>query len=293
MAGTAPDATAKFDLDSPCADDAAVRNLLLSATGQELRVGSEHWLGKCASRTRLFKSKSASEVRLGWESVNFVFLHVVDITALSGIKAGWLFRPAFLSQVLMDLLTAGGLQAVDAAHESDLVVALAAAAKTAPPIRAAVGDVVLLETLRTGTWLDDALTGPFISRDGKGRALAQMRSTFGGWLTAAEALAVKPLLVQAPYTLQTVVGDIQGLDPTGQAQLIGAAFVQTELAARQELSALPERPTDPCARLPPRCSRRSRKARPPSPGWCGRTCGNHHDSACASSERIMTAQNAS
>jgi len=58
--------------------------------------------------------------------------------------------------------------------------------------------------------------------------------------------------------------------------------------ARQDLSACPERPTDPCARLPPRCSHRSRKARPPSPGWCGRTCGNHHDSACASSERIMT-----
>ena len=65
MAGTAPDSTAKFDLDSPCADDAAVRNLLSSATGQELRVGSDHWLGKCASRTKLFKRKSASEVRLG------------------------------------------------------------------------------------------------------------------------------------------------------------------------------------------------------------------------------------
>ena len=89
MFGMAPDVTAIFNLDSPCADDDAIRNLLSLATGRELRVGTDHWLGKSASRTKVFKSNCASEVRVDWDTVNFIFLHLVDITSLAGIKAGW------------------------------------------------------------------------------------------------------------------------------------------------------------------------------------------------------------
>ena len=77
MSGNAPDDTAIFKLDSPCADDDAIRNMLSLATGKQLRVGVEHWLGKSASRTKVFKSNSASEVRVDWDAVNFIFLHVV------------------------------------------------------------------------------------------------------------------------------------------------------------------------------------------------------------------------
>ena len=229
MAGTAPDGTALFETYSPCADDDQIRTLLTTATGKDLRVGMEHWLAKSAARTPLLVRKTQTEVYVGWEMTSWALLHVVDVTALADIPVGWILRPSFMSQALMDLLTAGGLQAFDAAHEGDVVGALVKAAKTVPVIKATPDDVVMLERTTTGTWLEHALTGSFISRDGKGRAYAQMRSVFGGWYTAADATSVKNVLEQVPYTFLTLVGDIQGLPNVSKAQMIGAAFVKTEI----------------------------------------------------------------
>ena len=180
MAGTAPDATSLLTLTGAAATDAALRTLLGSATGKLLRVGPEHWLHKSAADVAsVTLRRTATEADLSWAAVDWMLGRVINITALSGIKCNWMFRPAFMSQVLMDLQTGGGLQALAAAHEGELAAALSSAARVLPVIKATPADVIILDSLSTGGWLDEATTANFTSHDGSARAYVQMRTALG------------------------------------------------------------------------------------------------------------------
>ena len=87
MAGTAPDDTATYDTTSPAASDAALKTLLGTALGKDLRVGSEHWLAKAAAETTLCHQSSGSDSLFKWFGVEWLMGRVIDITDLADDKA--------------------------------------------------------------------------------------------------------------------------------------------------------------------------------------------------------------
>ena len=103
--GTAPDATATFDYTAAATSAAAIKALLGTAAGKNFRVDSEHVLAKCASGTSIVAGTVAGsdDILLDIFSVEWLLGRIIDITALKDMKAIWMFRKAFLSQVAMDL----------------------------------------------------------------------------------------------------------------------------------------------------------------------------------------------
>ena len=201
MSGHAPDATSLFNLVSPAATDDELKSLLASAAGKNFRVSSQHFLSKAAVDTAIVVGFAAgTDVLVDWGMTDWLFGRVVDITALSGIQANWVFRPAFLGQVMMDLQNAGGLQAAKAADEGELASLVVAAAKTMPLIKAQPADVLVLDDTATGHWIDHALTANFTSEDGTARAYMQFRSTLGFWRSPGDLGLQVPVIQQIPYT---------------------------------------------------------------------------------------------
>ena len=84
------------------------KNLLGTAAGTMLRLGPEHFLAKAAGGTPLVNITGGGDVETSWAGADWLAGRAVDISELKHIKARWLFRPAFLSQLLMDLQNAGG-----------------------------------------------------------------------------------------------------------------------------------------------------------------------------------------
>ena len=64
MTGKAPDATSIFHLTAPAADDAALKTLLGTATGNEFRVGPEHFLVSSAQVTDIVVGKDGAQWRV-------------------------------------------------------------------------------------------------------------------------------------------------------------------------------------------------------------------------------------
>ena len=149
--GTAPDATATFDYTAAATSAAAIKALLGTAAGKNFRVDSEHVLAKCASGTSIVVGNVAGsdDILLDIFSVEWLLGRIIDITALKDMKAIWMFRKAFLSQVAMDLQQEGGLRATTAKNEGELVANIMKAARAMPKIKAVRADVLELRYVNT------------------------------------------------------------------------------------------------------------------------------------------------
>ena len=123
------------------------------------------------------------------------------MTEIANLKAKWLFRPAFSGQCFMDWQVAGGLKPGAATNEGELAVRVLKAAQTCPIKKVTAADVIELDDLGTGSWLDDAFTANLVAPDGSGRVYAQFRAATGFYCSPAEAQAQMALLTQMPYTL--------------------------------------------------------------------------------------------
>jgi len=225
MPRTAPDDTALFHYPSAMADDAAIKTYLGAAphSGKMLKVGSNHILMTIARKTALVTGADT----VSWPKTDWAVLRCVDITSVAHVKAFWMLRPSFLSAFVMDCQTSGGLTSQVVDDESELCVRLVAAAKIMPVVKVTEDDIIVLDPFATGTWLDDAVTANYMAADGSGRVYAQFRAALGFPCSPAAADTRKPLLTQLPYTFQPLVGDIMGLAPVHQAQLIGNGFVES------------------------------------------------------------------
>ena len=196
MATTAPDSTTLFNLHAACADDNAIRAMVATSASKNLRVAADHVLAG-ATVSKFVAGAMGTEVLISWEHVEFAILHVADILGLSDLKTNWMLRSEFMSQVMMDLKTKGGLaRMASTATEGEVMAAILKASKSMPLIKVTRADVLELDALSTGTWLDEATTAGFTSTDGKGRSYAQMRSALGYWRTPADADRVKGVLMQ-------------------------------------------------------------------------------------------------
>ena len=179
--GTAPDVTATFDYTAAATSAAAIKALLGTAAGKNFRVDPEHVLAKCASGTSIVVGNVAGsdDILLDIFSVEWLLGRIIDITALKDMKAIWMFRKAFLSQVAMDLQQEGGLRATTAKNEGELVANIMKAARAMPKIKAVRADVLELASPATNTWIDEVLTSHLISEDGSARSYMQFRAVFG------------------------------------------------------------------------------------------------------------------
>ena len=129
MAATAPDSTTLFSLYAACADDDAIRAMVASTAGKNLRVASDHVLAG-AVVSKFVTGASGTEVLISWEAVEHAILHVSDVQALSDLAPNWVLRPEFMSQVVMDLKMQGGLEKMSpSATEGDVIAAVVKAAK--------------------------------------------------------------------------------------------------------------------------------------------------------------------
>ena len=233
MTNTAPDLTTLVNLTADVANDAALKALATSPAGKRLRASPEHILVQAAKDLAQVTVVVDDVVFIKWPAAMWLLLRVCDISSLARLRANWLLRPAFISQVLANLVNAGGLKLAAAKHEAEIAVSIVKAAKVMPVIYVKPEDVIELDPLNTGTWLDSASTSSFTDADGKGRTYAQMHASLGGWCCPAEITntalnAVK----QIPYTFEKIIGDIQGLAPSDQESVIGAAYIRTTIADR-------------------------------------------------------------
>ena len=233
MSGTAPDSRSIFKTASPCADDAALL-AVLGAAQPILMVGPDHFLSRAGDDTAMVTKTAGADREVSWAKVHWLMLHSVDISALSGLKINWIARPDTLSRWMAHLIVVGGLQTFKAAHEGELASWVASAAKIAPKFKLSRADVIELEPLSTGTWIDVALTADFISTDMSGRSLAQLREVANSFTNAADANKVKHILSNMIYSMERLTGDIQNIDKESQAVQIGAAFIQTELQDKMD-----------------------------------------------------------
>ena len=154
---TAPDDTAKFTLDGRGNDDAA-HKALMQGTGT-LRVHADHlFVTCCPGHGLVVFDATANDYTTHWRDAQWVLLRAVDISALIALKAFWYLRPAFLSQVAMDLQATGGLTL--RAHKSvgTFLEAVVKASSTMPKIKATQADIIVADAPATGTWLDDLYT---------------------------------------------------------------------------------------------------------------------------------------
>jgi hypothetical protein len=232
MTNTAPNETTLLNLSADVANDAALKALAGTPEGKRLRAAPEHILLQAARNLNQVVVIIDDVSYVKWPSAMWLVLRVCDISALSGLKANWLLTPAFISQVLADLVNAGGLKLTLAKHEAEIAVAMVKASKVMPVIRAKPEDVIELDPPNSGAWLDSACTSSFMDEDGKGRTYAQMHASLGGWCCPADVLASRAVVAQIPYTFEKIAGDMQGLAPADQEAVIGAAYLQTTLPDR-------------------------------------------------------------
>ena len=183
MAGTAPDETALFETNDAggIATGAALVALLGTASGQKLRVASEHWIPKAGigddGFAAVVSAAYASKTEIEYCAAELLLSRVIDISNLGSEAANFVFNPAFLSQVLMDCLTAGGLSRTRYANFGEACVAVSAAGKTMPKIKATTADITQLPATTaaagaasTRKWLDEATTRDFTGPDGTARS---------------------------------------------------------------------------------------------------------------------------
>ena len=99
MTGKAPDATSIFHLTAPAADDAALKTLLGTATGNQFRVGPEHFLVSSAQVTDIVVGKDGAQWRVSWPKVDWLILRAIDVTDLKNVEA---VRPCMSDDVVVD-----------------------------------------------------------------------------------------------------------------------------------------------------------------------------------------------
>ena len=234
--GTMPDGTATVKIVGDPATDNAARAAL--ATDHLLSIADDHFLVSALGATELVNDVGGGRSSVDVLTNDWLLLHGLIIsTELQAARASWCLRSAFSSGMWMDLQSAGGLPKKKYENEAAVAAAIVTAAKAMPPKEVRAADT-LSYNITTGTWLDEALTGDFVGkRAGGGALLAQARALIGDIFNAADAAKAKPLLEQMPYTLERVVGDIQGLSKLAQAKMIGTALLRS--AAPQELAYIP------------------------------------------------------
>ena len=210
MAAHAPDARSIFRTPSGGEDDAALL-ALLGTSQPALEVGPEHHLAKAGGDTKIAIGMSGSSVQVSWPMVFWLQLRSCDISALAGLKCNWVSRPAALSRWMAHLIAVGDLEPFKATHEGELATWVVNAAKSGPKFKLQPSDIITMEALSTGTWLDEAMTADFTSADNSGRALAQLREVAMRWTNNAGANKAKQVLNQTIYSLERVTGDIQNI----------------------------------------------------------------------------------
>ena len=83
MAGTAPDATATFDLNGVADTDAALKALLGTAPGKLLRVGPEHILYSASVGTGLAGGDAGGDKLIVWDRAAWLALHALDLSEMT------------------------------------------------------------------------------------------------------------------------------------------------------------------------------------------------------------------
>ena len=102
MAGTAPDATATFNLNGVGdTEHAALLALLGTAPGKRFRVGPEHILAKPSVGTGLHGGMTGGDTLLVWDRVAWLALHGIDVSELVAEPRGQLAVPSGLSLTVL------------------------------------------------------------------------------------------------------------------------------------------------------------------------------------------------
>ena len=174
------------------ADDDELRELMGSSDGKLLRADPDHFLFKSASKTAIVVA-GAGAPRIHWAGASWLLARAVNIEALFKLKPAFLFRPAFLAQVLADLQEDGGLVMGQALDEGELAVRIVKAARSMPIIKAALADVIELDALGTGTWIDSAEIANYVGADNTGRVYAQYHSAMGFFCSPADLAPAKQI----------------------------------------------------------------------------------------------------
>ena len=218
--------------------DTTIKNAMDTPAGKGYVLGPDHFLVKGNAETLLdgqWETAAHTRMRVPIENAQWAQLHVMDVSLLGNLPARWVVRPGVLSAHAEDLRTQGGLDLSSAQIEDtgQLLRAVKEAAAKMPKFTLGAVDVIIIDHPNTGTAVDDMLTSALTGADKTGAVYAQYRQMTGGWLSPAEALNNQlGLFQQMPYTIGSVVGDIQGLPTAAQAQVIGAYFVRRKIADR-------------------------------------------------------------
>ena len=159
MSANAPDSTTIFKLQRDCADDRAIRTMLQTQEGKRLRVSLEHVLIQAAGESKIVEEVKDTYITVSWPNVQWLIVRICNLAAIKHLSANWLLRPAFMSQVMHDLVKDGGLKlASRAVSMGELASALVKASKAVPMIKVKPENVVIMAPPATGTWVDQAIT---------------------------------------------------------------------------------------------------------------------------------------
>ena len=166
MTANAPDASTLFNYQRACADDEAILAMLKTQEGKRLRVSPEHVLILSATESKIVVEVKDTHVDMSYANVQWLIVRVCNLTEIKHLSANWLLRPAFMSQVMHDLVKDGGLKlASRAVSMGELASALVKASKAVLMIKVKPENVVIMAPPATGTWVDQAITslpGPWL-----------------------------------------------------------------------------------------------------------------------------------
>ena len=227
MAALSIDRSVEFLLDDGIADDDAFRASL--GVDSFVRVHSEHLLAKYKDALGINSAvRSGGYVALSFAQIHFALMRAIDLSNVKDHNAVILLRPHTLGMALATLKDAGGLRIEGKKGFGSLLKELARAAASAPPIKVTDADILTGDTIGASTWMEHMKVGMLLGPGAtSGRVYAQFKTTFGGWVKAADVHgadydAMLPLL-------RPLTGDLSGHGAALQARLVGQAFKQTAI----------------------------------------------------------------
>ena len=221
--GTPPDATSTITITSGVAapTDAVLQDAFQD-TGT-LRVSADHFLVKAMPQHVLLRADGDYDIAA--EINDWALMRTFDISALATHKARWSIRPAFASQICMDLQSAGGLNAGGYDTEGAVAHALEQSARSLPACKLQEADVIFMAEPRADTWLKALCTRSLMGADGSGKVYGQFRVAMGGaYKLTSVASETLTLIGEA---VGGVIGSVDNLSTAQAASVIGKAFVTT------------------------------------------------------------------
>ena len=210
--------------------NAAWLALVGSPAGASLRASPDNLLAKTAASLGFTVADGPRGTKdLDWAQLDWLLLRAVDLAQLRAQKAHFISRPSTLGAVLQHLVEQGGLKLSGLSCPGAAAAEVARAAAVAPALQLELSDIIVLPVQDENNWLKHLTVAMLGPAHGPllGTCYAQLRAMLGAPRTKAALTALAPVLDQVPYTLQPLVGDIQGIAPALQARMAGQAMVRS------------------------------------------------------------------